>query len=248
MGRSVRLNVRRGAFDRGIAAYFVARTRLISEGYSVELDWYERRASSEIDEAIFLSETAWVILNSGFRESVVRRLFARIAQAFGGFRSVDRIIDDARGMVNSGCKVLAHRPKMNAIVAAAQWWKLTGEEEVTRMRNEGQVDRFMQIPYIGAVTVWHLAKNLGFPVAKPDRHLERIALAVGFDDSQTLCRELGKALGLSPAIVDTVFWRYATIEPCYPSLFGRKNLWRTTRRALSVAVVDVNPALQPVAV
>jgi len=33
----------------------------------------------------------------------------------------------------------------------------------------------MSLPYVGAVTWRHLAKNLGLPVAKADRHLVRLA-------------------------------------------------------------------------
>lgn len=234
MGRTVRLSAQRGAFDRGIAAYFVARTRVVSAGFGDELDWYERRATSKIDATTFLSETAWVILNSGFRESVVRRHFSRIISAFDQFVSADRIVCHASRMVRSGCRVLAHKAKMNAIVAAAKWWSATGEDAVLRMRSDGHMEPLMQIPYIGAITVWHLAKNLGFPVAKPDRHVQRIASTLGFRDTHALCGELGTALGLSPAIVDTVFWRYATIEPAYVSRFGSKTLWRTARQALAL--------------
>ena len=95
------------------------------------------------------------------------------------------------------------------------------------------MDPLMRIPYIGPVTVWHLAKNLGFPVAKPDRHVQRIAFTLGFVDTHSLCRKLGTALALSPAIVDTVFWRYATIEPAYVSHFSGGTLWRTVREAVA---------------
>lgn len=233
MGRTVRLNGRRGAFDRGIAAYFIARKRVIHEGFGHELDWYEQRATSVINTTTFLSETSWVILNSGFRESVVRRRFQRIKTAFDGFRCAERILDDSARMVRAGCRVIAHRSKMKAIVGAAQWWMTTGESEVLRMRRDGCINPLMEIPYIGAVTVWHLAKNLGFGVAKPDRHVQRIALQLGFADTHSLCGEIGNALSLSPAIVDTVFWRYATIEPSYLARFDRKSLWRTTRDALA---------------
>src|SRR5204862_28581 len=37
-------------------------------------------------------------------------------------------------------------------------------------------------PYIGPVTCWHLAKNVGMDVVKPDRHLVRMAQASGARD------------------------------------------------------------------
>jgi hypothetical protein len=212
--------------------------RVLQEGFGHELDWYEQRATSTIDAKTFLSETAWVILNSGFRESVVRRHFPHISTAFDGFRCAERILGDSARMVRAGCRVLANKPKMKAIVNAAQWWMATGESEVLRMRRDGRIDPLMEIPYIGSITVWHLAKNLGFGVAKPDRHVQRIASQLGFPDTHSLCGEIGCALDLSPAIVDTVFWRYATIEPAYLARFDRKSLWRTARDAVATATAN----------
>jgi len=42
------------------------------------------------------------------------------------------------------------------------------------------VPTLRSFPYIGGVTAFHLAKNLGADLAKPDRHLSRLAAAQGF--------------------------------------------------------------------
>jgi hypothetical protein len=34
------------------------------------------------------------------------------------------------------------------------------------------------LPYIGPVTCYHLAKNIGLQVAKPDHHLTRLAICL----------------------------------------------------------------------
>ncbi|TPG49278.1 hypothetical protein EAH89_21445 [Roseomonas nepalensis] len=65
------------------------------------------------------------------------------------------------------------------------------------------------LPHIGEVTVWHLAKNLGFDVAKPDRHLVRMAHAHGFSDPHTFCAALAQATGERVRVIDLMLWRYA---------------------------------------
>jgi len=66
-------------------------------------------------------------------------------------------------------------------------------------------------PFIGPTTSWHLAKNLGFDVAKNDRHLARLASANGYDDAHSLCRVISKATGEQVGIIDIVLWRYAVL-------------------------------------
>ncbi|GMN03051.1 hypothetical protein MTsPCn3_17820 [Erythrobacter sp. MTPC3] len=62
------------------------------------------------------------------------------------------------------------------------------------------------MPWIGPITVYHLAKNLGADVAKPDVHLERLARG-DKTTSQTLCRRLSRWTGYRVATIDTVLWR-----------------------------------------
>ena len=83
---------------------------------------------------------------------------------------------------------------------------------------EKPLETLSEFPYIGPVTVYHLAKNLGFPVAKPDRHLVRIANVVGRASPAELCDELSLATGDPVQLVDLVLWRYASSTPGYEEL------------------------------
>jgi hypothetical protein len=68
-----------------------------------------------------------------------------------------------------------------------------------------------QFPFIGPITSFHLAKNLGLPVAKSDRHLVRLANAVGFEDVQSMCRNISSFTGDPVPVVDIVLWRFSAI-------------------------------------
>jgi hypothetical protein len=62
------------------------------------------------------------------------------------------------------------------------------------------------LPHIGAITKFHLAKNLGVDCAKPDVHLVRVADASG-ETPHGLCARLSGEAGDSVALVDYVIWR-----------------------------------------
>jgi hypothetical protein len=64
------------------------------------------------------------------------------------------------------------------------------------------------LPFIGTVTKWHLAKNLGLDVAKPDRHLLRIAARFGYDDVQRMCHDICEFCGERISVADLVLWRF----------------------------------------
>lgn len=67
-----------------------------------------------------------------------------------------------------------------------------------------------QIGHIGPITRYHLAKNLGVDVCKPDRRLTRLAAREGTTPA-VLCDRLALATGDSRATVDIVLWRAANL-------------------------------------
>lgn len=62
------------------------------------------------------------------------------------------------------------------------------------------------LPWIGGITKYHLAKNFGAQVAKPDVHLQRLADAEGVTPQQ-LCERLAVETGYKVPTVDVVLWR-----------------------------------------
>jgi len=62
------------------------------------------------------------------------------------------------------------------------------------------------LPWIGPTTKYHLAKDLGVDVAKPDVHLARLARR----DRTTvarMCARLARQTGYRKATIDTILWR-----------------------------------------
>lgn len=200
-------------------AYLTAKEAVVARGFAWEIDWQTERRLDQIDESEFLRQSAWTVLSAGFRETVVRRLFLPVCDAFLGMRSAAVIQANRARCRQAALRVFNHRGKVNAILDIASIVDKMGFECVRRQIEQEEV-RFLQtLPYIGSITAFHLAKNLGLPVVKPDRHLRRIAAAAGFSSPLELCQLISDHLGEPIHVVDVVLWRYATLFSDYVMVF-----------------------------
>ena len=209
-----------GAAAALMDVYLTAKETVVARGFAWEIDWQADRRFDRIDESDFLRESAWTVLSAGFRETVVRKLFDPLCDAFLGLRSAAVIQANRAGCRRAALKVFNNRRKVNAILDIASVVDEMGFESVRRHIQHEDV-RFLQtLPYIGSITAFHLAKNLGLPVVKPDRHLQRIAKAAGFSSPQELCQLISAHLGEPVQVVDVVLWRYATLFSNYVMVFA----------------------------
>ncbi len=200
--------------------FLTAKEAVVAQGFAWEIDWQAERRLDRIGEADFLRESAWTVLSAGFREAVVRRLFGPVCEAFLGMESAAAIKANRARCRREALKVFNNRRKVNAILDIASIVDDMGFERVRRQIERDDV-RFLQtLPYIGSITAFHLAKNLGLPVVKPDRHLQRIAAATGFSSPLELCQLISNHLGEPVQVVDVVLWRYATLFPDYVMVFA----------------------------
>lgn len=202
-------------------AYFVAKATVIQSGYGQEVHWQDTIQFRETTESDFLREAAWVVLSSGMRESVIRAKFPRITTAFLSWISADSIWRKRKSCARRALSVFGHQGKIQAVVEIARRVSTEGFDAThERLQAEG-IEYIRTFPYLGPATAYHLAKNIGIDVAKPDRHLLRVAEATGFDTPASLCMRLSQLVGDKPSVVDLVIWRYATLETRYLDLFRR---------------------------
>jgi hypothetical protein len=195
--------------------YLDAKEYVIEMGYVHELDWQVQISFADVTESQFLGEAAWVILSSGFREVTVRKYFPLISEAFLNWESASAIVHHIQFCKSKGLQCFGNRRKIDAICTLAATVSREGFDQVkSNIRNYG-LDYLASYPYIGPVTGKHLLKNLGLQIAKPDRHLIRIAEALEFDSAQELCESIEQIIGDSTPEIDLVLWRYATIKQNY---------------------------------
>jgi hypothetical protein len=192
---------------------------VISKGFASEIDWQNDIRFSDVTEHDFLRETAWVTLSSGMREAVVRSRFPAISAAFYSWRSAAQIVRNSEQCKECALAVFHHRPKINAIISVAQCVVTAGFERFKKHIEQGGVDFIRRLPFMGPATSYHLAKNIGLDVVKPDRHLLRVATAAGYESPRRLCEHIAESVGDRLSVVDLVIWRFATLNPSYEEYF-----------------------------
>jgi hypothetical protein len=176
-------------------AYLELKLRLIDLGYTEELIWQENVRSPDTAED-FAREAIFVIVNAGMKVQVARPIFERVMAAVTAGRSAGSAFGH-QAKCRSIDRLWAERAEWFARFQAAR----TPEEILAVLEGIGG---------IGAITKFHLGKNLGLEVCKPDRHLTRLAEREGSTPA-ALCERLARATGDSKATVDLVLWRAANL-------------------------------------
>lgn len=175
---------------RGIGAAEFARLKdaVAAAGYARDLEWSENILPPD-DPDEFAREAIFVICNSGMAFRVAERIFYRVEQAL------------ANG--ESASSAFGHNGKCGAIDFI---WQNRERLLAEYLAAPDKLAFCESLPWIGSITKYHLAKNFGADVAKPDVHLQRLADAEGVTPQQ-LCERLAGETGLRIPTVDVVLWR-----------------------------------------
>lgn len=189
--------------------YLKAKAELYAQGFASEIMWQESVSPCKTTEHVFLREAAWVIYCSGFKESILRQKFNYLSLCFFDWLSAEKIAANAENCVSTAMLGFANKSKHQAILAIAQRIASHGFDVFWKNIRTDVLKNMMQLPYIGPITAIHLAKNLGFDMAKPDRHLVRVTQHLGFDCAQGMCESISSNTGDSIRVIDLVLWRYA---------------------------------------
>lgn len=168
-------------------------SQLIEMGYGDEINWQRSLKICE-EPHLFFTEACWVILNSGMKEQIARKIWERIQDAWS--KNIDI------------SEVFKHKGK----VAAINYLMDNYKELFKQYRKSTDKIVFLQtIPFIGKITCYHLAKNLGHDCVKPDRHLVRIAEQYNTTPDE-LCEKLSKETKEKKCVIDIVIWRACNLR------------------------------------
>lgn len=189
--------------------YLVAKRAVVDAGFASEIGWQTMAASSAVTARSFVVEATWVVMSAGLSERAVRHRFPLVSSALFDF-------DLARMVGEPSCReaalaAFAHKRKVDAILAIAAWAHAVGDDVISDVIGLRDESTLMELPYIGPATVRHLLKNLGAPVAKPDRHLVRFASRCGWPVDE-LCDAIARRLSEPIAVVDIVLWRWSALH------------------------------------
>ena len=179
--------------------YGNAKEAIIKEGYAKEIEYVQKLQPFPCYVDLFLHQYIFVVLSAGMKNQVVEKIMQKMV---------------ASGKYDPS--VIGHPGKRAAIELAfkehRQWYGQLS-------RSPDKLAYLETLPWIGPITKYHLARNIGIDVAKPDRHLVRIAERFGYgsghSDVQRMCGFISKQTGEKIGVVDVILWRYS-------NLFGSK--------------------------
>lgn len=199
-------------------AYLAAKSAVLRSEYAAEVVAPSVQLQT-LSESDFLRELAWVVLSAGMAERVVRLKFAAISEAFLFWSSAAEISAREGICVKLALQHFGHKGKIGAIAAAARSVADAPFDVLRERVLANPLAELQRFPYIGAITAFHLAKNIGVPIAKPDRHLTRLCKAAGLAQVSELCHCIASFVGDDISKVDTVLWRFATLDRNYLTQF-----------------------------
>ncbi len=172
--------------------YLDIKQKIIDRGYSGEIDWAEDLKQCT-DSATFCQEFIWIVCNSGMKNQIAAKIYEKILNAIIEKRDIS--------------EVFGHKGKVSAI-------KHVIKNQVKLFKeycfSENKLEFCKSLPWIGDITKYHLAKNLGMDCIKPDRHLVRIAKQYG-TDCFVMCKNISDRIGDKVRTVDLVIWRAANL-------------------------------------
>lgn len=173
--------------------YQEAKNNIIKVGFGEEIEWCRNRKPFEqINPEDFFLEYVWVVLNSGFNNERTQKIYADFLK-------------------NLDPTVIKHDNKRHAIKRALAEYKtwfgiLKGEA------TKDKIAFLETLPHIGAVTKYHLARNIGFDCVKPDVHLTRLAFRFGFETPTAMCEEIQRYEKEKLGTIDVILWRFCALN------------------------------------
>lgn len=179
--------------------------------------------ASDID---FLREYAWTVFNSGMRMRIIREKWPGLEEAFYGW-NCQAITANQPAVRANALQILNHSKKIDAVVSTASivsknWTAIQGMLQSgvqaagsNLYPSQDFMDFVRRLPWMGKTNSRYLAKNLGFDLAKDDRHLRRLATQYGYpedgDGVQRFCEDVGECVGKRVSVVETILWNACNI-------------------------------------
>jgi len=190
--------------------YKQAKAYVIDHGYIFEISAVKNRKFEDTTPDNFFRAFVYVVLNSGMKNQIAHKIYCNFIEKFG------QVEDVSLNDIKSSLRVVGHLGKRSAINDAFQSYSHWFIKLKSKKTLDEKLEFLESLPWIGKITKYHLARNLGIDVAKPDRHLVRIAKIFHYgNDVQQMCKDVSDKTGDRIGLVDVILWRYANLVPSY---------------------------------
>lgn len=172
--------------------YYNAYEHVIKAGYEFEIEWCTNIKFENITIDDFFREYVWCVLNAGMREQAARTVFNKY-------------------MKTMDTTTIRHDGKRKAIEHVLDNCKEYYEE---LLNLDNKIDWFVTLPWIGNITKYHISRNLGIDVVKPDRHLVRLAERFSYINPLKMCEAIQNKTSERLGVIDIILWRYCNLTGC----------------------------------
>jgi hypothetical protein len=166
--------------------YLDAKARVVGCGFAWEIDSVRQRSLADQTPDSFLNHYIYVVLNAGMKNQVAQKMFQTLLDS------------------HYDVSLIKHKSKAAAIRRALtecdRWWE-------TIKNSNNIIESIGLLPWMGPITKYHLARNLGIDCVKPDRHLTRAAQSFNYDSVDEMCRVLAKEYNERIGTIDVILWR-----------------------------------------
>jgi len=179
---------------------------------------------TSINSNDFLREYAWTVFNSGIKMRIIRKKWDSLQKVFSYWdhQEISKHKEQVRA---NALLVFNNHEKIGAVLDSTDFIDKQGWEVIKSNILQGMIrtdngnflpsKRFFDyvssnFSWLGLTNRRYLAKNLGFDIAKDDRHLRRLAEQYGYqkdaDGVQTFVEKIARYAGERISVTETVLW------------------------------------------
>jgi endonuclease III len=153
----------------------------------------------------FLAAYCWVVYASGFRKKVIEKVFPTLRRAYQNF-DLQKITQMTS--LDEVLAVFNNVRKAKAFISGAKKIGAMGYDTFKERVSEDWLRHLSALNGIGAVTVHHLAMDIGFDTVKPDLHLTRVSNLLGARDPFELAQYLSDRFNKTKMVIDAAFFEF----------------------------------------
>ena len=202
-----------------------ALSRIIDRGWAHEVGHYRQLKFDQVDGNYFFGEYAHCVYASGWKWANVDKYWPELTRAYRDWDYME-VGKHASEVRIRALAIISHPKKVDAILSCAEKLKSWGWPDFKRWLET--IDLLVtpgRLGYVGPATRYHLARNIGADVAKPDRYMLDLANKYGYPKTdagvQALAKRISQLCAERVGVVDVVLWRDAEGSRYYTDTDGR---------------------------
>lgn len=190
--------------QKELLTLFKIAEQYVRSNHPEDIEWSEwilNRGIDNINISEFYLEYVYAVFVSGFRVSVIQKLWPALHPIYN--RPI-AVYHNPEGTFEKAYKIFGNKRKIKATIDGA---KMLVEKGWPKFREEikQDIDALKQLPYIGDVLKYQMARSVGINCIKPDVHLKRMANHFDMDPFE-MCNLISTEVGIPVHTVDTIIW------------------------------------------